>query len=341
MAAVAQPAATAQPPSSSGSVNIAAPPPIASATPAVPPVQSSPRPLSPDVVQITPPAKTQTQTPTRTPTASPVATTTSAVTVERNISPQGIVQTQVPVAVRQPTSKKDIVVVIDPGHGGKDPGAISRATGLQEKVVVLDISQRLKRILDSKGGYRAILTRERDIFIPLRERTNIARRHKADLFISIHADAVEGEGPRGASVYILSTKGASSQLARYLEKSENSVDLKWGVDVSKYDNDIQEALLDIQQDATLESSNVFGRHTIRELGKLGRVHKSNVERANFVVLRAPEIPSLLVETAFISNPEDARLLASPAYQDQLARGIANGIDSYFREHLPQHMLLAQ
>lgn len=359
--------ASAPPPvqTPAGRVNVAAPPPIQTSPPAQPIAAAPPVNIaSPDIVQVggsgrtaalivqgapiaSTPATPRTPTPTPTPStpalqitpASPPPTPTTAVAVSRNISSSGQVQTQ--TAVRQPVRKKDIVVVIDPGHGGKDPGAVSRATGLQEKGVVLAISQRLKRILDGKAGYRAVLTRDRDVFIPLRERTAIARRHQADLFISIHADAVESEGPRGSSVYILSTRGASSQLARYLANSENAVDLKWGVDVSKYDNEIQEALLDIQLDATLESSNVFGRHTIRELGKLGRTHKSNVERANFVVLRSPEIPSLLVETAFISNPEDAKLLASPAYQDQLARGIANGIDSYFREHLPQHMLLAQ
>ena len=307
-----------------GSVNIAAPPVLQA------PVQMSPvvnpQPSSPDVAIVAPPVQVQ----------SP-----PAFMVERNISASGKVQKQVPIVPPAGVSKKNIVVVIDPGHGGKDPGAISRATGLQEKMAVLAISQRLKRLLDAKPGYRAILTRDRDVFIPLRERTAIARRNKADLFVSIHADAVEGEGPRGSSVYMLSTKGASSQLARYLAKRENAVDLKWGVDVSKYDNDIQEALLDIQLDATLESSNVFGRHTIRELAKVGHTHKRSVERANFVVLRSPEIPSLLVETAFISNPEDARLLASPAHQDKIARGIASGIESYFREHLPQHMLLGK
>lgn len=335
-----------QPRQQPGSVSIAAPPvqnippPQYAQVPVSPPPASLP---SPDIVQISPPrnhaapvvtAPVATQTP-------PMPVAPPGMTVERNISPQGKVQAQVPVPVRQPAMKKDIVVVIDPGHGGKDPGAISRATGLQEKVAVLSIAQRLKRILDAKPGYRAILTRDRDIFIPLRDRTAIARRNKADLFVSIHADAVEGEGPRGSSVYMLSTKGASSQMARYLANRENAVDLKWGVDVSKYDNEIQEALLDIQLDATLEASNVFGRHVIGELGKVGHTHKRNVERANFVVLRSPEIPSLLVETAFISNPEDARLLASPAHQDKIARGIADGIESYFRVHLPQHMLLAQ
>lgn len=316
----------APPAVSTGGVSIAAPP-VVQAPPVV-----TPQPPSRDVAIASAPVSVQN-------TPAPVAL--PPVTVERNISAAGKVQKQVSVTPPAGAAKKNIVVVIDPGHGGKDPGAVSRATGLQEKVAVLAISKRLKHLLDAKPGYRAILTRDRDVFIPLRERTAIARRHKADLFVSIHADAVEGEGPRGSSVYMLSTKGASSQLARYLANRENAVDLKWGVDVSKYDNDIQEALLDIQLDATLESSNVFGRHVIGELGKVGHTHKRNVERANFVVLRSPEIPSLLVETAFISNPEDARLLASPAHQDKIARGIASGIERYFREHLPQHMLLGK
>lgn len=242
-------------------------------------------------------------------------------------------------APQSAVSKRDIIVAIDPGHGGKDPGAHSSTTGLLEKDAVLQIGLKLKQQIDAKRGFRAVMTRDKDIFIPLRQRMEIARRHGADLFVSVHADAVESAAPKGSSVYILSTRGASSQLAKYLANKENAVDLKWGVDVSKYDNEIQQALLNIQQEATLESSDVLARQTLKELARIGNVHKANVERANFVVLRSPEIPSMLVETAFISNPDEARLLASPAYQQKLAQGIANGIEKYFEEHLPQHMLL--
>lgn len=264
---------------------------------------------------------------------------TNLLTIEREVSPTGRVKVQKTLPTPATVKQRDIIVAIDPGHGGRDPGAHSRATGLKEKDAVLAIGKKLKQHLDAKRGFRAVMTRDRDIFIPLRQRMEIARKHGADLFVSVHADAVESSTPKGSSVYILSTRGASSQLAKYLANKENAVDLKWGVDVSKYDNEIQQALLNIQQEATLESSDVLARQTLRELSKVGKLHKSSVERANFVVLRSPEIPSMLVETAFISNPEEARLLASPVYQDKLAKGIANGIEKYFEEHLPQHMLL--
>ncbi|SUO92007.1 N-acetylmuramoyl-L-alanine amidase [Suttonella indologenes] len=270
--------------------------------------------------------------------AAPAQTT---VTIEREVTSNGLVQRKVEVSTPPLINKRDIVVCIDAGHGGKDPGAINQTLNLREKDLVLAISKRLQRQLDTMPGYRVVMTRNNDIFIPLRERTNICRRAKGDLFVSIHADAVERSEPSGSSVYILSTTGATSQLARYLANSENAVDLKWGVDVEKYDDDIQAALLNIQQEATLESSNILASKTISELGKIGKVHKRHVERANFTVLRSPEIPSMLVETAFISNLSDAKLLASQAYQEKLARAIAGSIDAYFREHLPQHMLLAR
>lgn len=275
------------------------------------------------------------------PPATIAASAQTTVTIEREVTSNGLVQRKVEVSTPPLINKRDIVVCIDAGHGGKDPGAINQTLNLREKDLVLAISKRLQRQLDTMPGYRVVMTRNNDIFIPLRERTNICRRAKGDLFVSIHADAVERSEPSGSSVYILSTTGATSQLARYLANSENAVDLKWGVDVEKYDDDIQAALLNIQQEATLESSNILASKTISELGKIGKVHKRHVERANFTVLRSPEIPSMLVETAFISNLSDAKLLASQAYQEKLARAIAGSIDAYFREHLPQHMLLAR
>lgn len=299
-----------------------------------------------------PPRATQTviATPATTPiprqeSPVPVVKTTvptaEAVTIEREVASNGLVQRKVEVKTAPIVNKRDILVCIDAGHGGKDPGAVNETLGVREKDLVLAIAKRLQRQLDTMPGYKVMMTRNNDTFIPLRERTNLCRRAKGDLFVSIHADAVERSEPSGSSVYILSTKGATSQLARYLANSENAVDLKWGVDVEKYDDDIQEALLNIQQEATLESSNVLASKTLSELAKIGKVHKSRVERANFTVLRSPEIPSMLVETAFISNLSDAKLLASQAYQEKLARAIAGSIDAYFREHLPQHMLLAR
>lgn len=270
-----------------------------------------------------------------------IAPASPPLTVERQISPSGEVEGKITINRPVIAVKRDIVVCVDPGHGGKDPGAHSTVTGAREKDAVLAIGKRLRTHLNTMPGYRVVMTRDSDTFIPLYQRPAKCRDAGGDLFVSIHADAVESQQPSGSSVYILSTRGASSQLAKYLAKKENAVDLKWGVDVSKYDNDIQQALLNIQQEATLESSHILAQETIVELGKIGNVHKSGVERANFVVLRSPEIPSMLVETAFISNPSEARLLATASYQDKLARGIAAGIDRYFREHLPQHMLLEQ
>lgn len=259
----------------------------------------------------------------------------------RQVTASGQVLTQAPVPVKPVLPQRDIVVGIDPGHGGKDPGAVSLATGLYEKTVVLQIGKRLRDIVNAKPGFRAVMTRDNDTFIPLYRRMSIARKKGADIFVSIHADAVEIGKPKGSSVYILSTRGATSELAKYLAKSENAVDLRWGVDVSKYDDEVQQALLDIQQEATLESSHILAKQTISALGRVGKVHKSSVERANFVVLRSPDIPSMLVETAFISTPSEAKLLANPVYQQKLAQGIADGIAKYFEEHLPQHMLLGQ
>ncbi|WP_298047777.1 N-acetylmuramoyl-L-alanine amidase [uncultured Cardiobacterium sp.] len=282
-------------------------------------------------------SKTVTQAPPpRLPESRP-----ATVTVERKISATGKVEKQSNIIAPASISKKTIVVAIDPGHGGKDTGAVNPGSGLREKDVVLQIAHRLKQHINSKKGFSAFLTRSDDTYIPLPERPGSARRRGADLFISIHADAVENSAPSGSSVYILSTKGATTAIGKYLESTENSVDLRWGVDVSKYDDDIQQALLGMQQEATIESSYILAQKTLNELGRIGKVHKGQVQRANFVVLRSPDIPSMLVETAFISNPDEARKLASPAYQEQLAQGIANGVVSYYKEHLPQHMLLGK
>lgn len=284
---------------------------------------------------------TSNQTVTQPPPSRPPESRPATVTVERKISATGKVEKQSNIIAPASISKKTIVVAIDPGHGGKDTGAVNPGSGLREKDVVLQIAHRLKKHINSKKGFSAFLTRSDDTYIPLPERPGSARRRGADLFISIHADAVENSAPSGSSVYILSTKGATTAIGKYLESTENSVDLRWGVDVSKYDDDIQQALLGMQQEATIESSYILAQKTLNELGRIGKVHKGQVQRANFVVLRSPDIPSMLVETAFISNPDEARKLASPAYQEQLAQGIANGVVSYYKEHLPQHMLLGK
>lgn len=276
-------------------------------------------------------------------TLPPKAELQSGQTVERKISSSGQVQASTPTVKPDLAKARDIVICLDPGHGGKDPGAHNTITGAKEKNVVLAIGLKLRRILAATPGYKVIMTRSSDIFIPLFERDKICRRAGGDLFISIHADAVgvpQSRQPSGSSVYILSTHGATSQLAKYLAQSENAVDLKWGVkDVQKYSSDMREALLNIQQEATLDSSNVLAKQTLAALSEVGDIHKNSVERANFVVLRSPEIPSMLVETAFISNLKEARKLVKSSYQQQIAEGIAQGVKDYFREHLPQHMLL--
>ncbi len=275
------------------------------------------------------------------PAYKPQRSAPATVTVERDISASGRIEKQNKIITPSSVSKRTIVVAIDPGHGGKDTGAVNPSTGLREKDVVLQIAHRLKKHLNAKKGFSAFLTRDGDTYIPLHERTAIARRRNADIFVSIHADSSESNEPSGASVFILSTKGATTQIGRYLERTENTVDQRWGIDVRKYDNDVQQALLGIQQDATIESSHALASRTLNELARLGNLHGKRVNSANFVVLRSLAVPSMLVETAFISNPNEARKLASPDYQEQLARGIAGGITRYFDEHLPQHMLLGK
>lgn len=235
-------------------------------------------------------------------------------------------------------NQKEIVIMIDPGHGGKDSGALGKK-GTREKDVVLQISKRLKRKIDAMPNMRAVLTRNRDKYITLRGRLRLARKHKADLFVSIHADAFTQSSVKGSSVFILSNRGATSEAARWLARRENSVDLKYGIDIGDYDKDVSNVLMQIQQDATIESSYMLAKKTLGEMKRIGKVHKHYVERAGFAVLKSPDIPSMLVETAFISNPAEEKRLKSKAYQEKLATSIAKGIKKYFDEHLPHHLLL--
>lgn len=265
---------------------------------------------------------------------------TPSVTLERHVSASGELEQQSALVQPPRNMRQSILVVLDAGHGGKDPGAPSPdIRGLNEKKVVLEIAKRVKTHLERTPNIRVDLTRKTDVYLGLRQRMQIARQKGADVFVSIHADAVNNPNPRGASVYILSTKGASSEIANYLANSENSAELKWGVDVDKYDDELQEMLLNIQQGGTLESSLLLAERVVGELSNVSRMHKKTVERANFMVLRSPDIPSILIETGFISNYQDAKLLSSPEHQDKLAQAIAQGIVRYFQENLPQHMLL--
>ncbi|MFC4728603.1 N-acetylmuramoyl-L-alanine amidase [Coralloluteibacterium thermophilus] len=236
-------------------------------------------------------------------------------------------------------NQRDLVIAIDAGHGGRDPGAIG-AAGTREKDITLAVARELARIVDAEEGMRAVLTRDRDVFIPLQRRYQIAREARADLFISIHADASPREAPSGSSVYVLSHRGASSEAARWLADKENAADLVGGVSLEGKDGVLASVLLDLSQSATMKASDDAARHVLQGLRQLGKTHKSNVEYANFVVLRSPDVPSMLVETAFISNREDERRLNDPAHRARLAQALLGGIRGYFNSQPPPGTLFA-
>lgn len=228
----------------------------------------------------------------------------------------------------QATRTGPLLIALDPGHGGEDPGAIGPG-GTREKDVVLAIAKRLKRLIDAQPNMRAYLTRDKDFFVPLHVRVQKARRVKADLFMSIHADAWIKPSARGSSIYALSQNGATSTAARWLAQQENNADLIGGLNLGDHNKQVAQLLLDLSTTAQIADSMRVGGRVLQELGRIHRLHKSKVERAGFAVLRAPDIPSILVETAFISNPEEERLLRSPAHQDKLAQALMRGINGYF------------
>ena len=233
----------------------------------------------------------------------------------------------------EPAVNRLHTVVLDAGHGGEDPGAIGRG-GSYEKNVTLSIARRLKRKIDAEPGMRAVLTRDGDYFVPLHQRVTRARRVRADLFVSIHADAFVRPEANGSSVYVLSERGASSSAARWLAQKENDADLVGGVNLARQDGHIARTLLDLSQTATINDSFKLGRAMLGELGTVNRLHKPEVEQAGFAVLRAPDIPSVLVETAFISNPQEERRLNDEAYQEQMANALMRGIKRYFEVNAP-------
>ncbi len=238
--------------------------------------------------------------------------------------------------------KRDIVVAIDAGHGGEDPGAIG-PNGVFEKDVVLEISRRIYRLLDAEEGITPVMIRTGDYYVPLIRRTQLAREHRADLFLSIHADAFHRPSARGASVYALSERGASSETASWLARRENRADLIGGVgDVSLNDKDdvLAQVLLDLSVTASLSASLDVGSRVLGSLGDVARLHSPRVEQAAFRVLRSPDIPSILVETGFISNPEEARLLNTANYQQRLARAIVAGVRAHLEDEAPPGTLLA-
>ena len=226
-----------------------------------------------------------------------------------------------------------ITIALDPGHGGEDPGAIGRA-GSQEKMVTLAIVHRLKRLIDGEKNMRCIMTRDGDYFIPLHHRVLKARQVQADLFVSVHADAFIKPTARGSSVFVLSEHGASSSAARWMAQRENAADLIGGVNLDVKDPYLARTLLDLSQTATNSDSLKVGKAVLGELGNINQLHRGQVEQAAFAVLKAPDIPSILVETAFISNPAEEKRLNDDAYQDQMAAAILRGIKRYFAKNPP-------
>jgi N-acetylmuramoyl-L-alanine amidase len=226
-----------------------------------------------------------------------------------------------------------ITVALDPGHGGEDPGAIG-ATGLREKDVVLAIAKRLKARIEQHPNMRVMLTRDGDYFVPLGTRVEKARKVQADLFVSIHADAFVQPSARGSSVFVLSEKGASSSAARWLANKENEADNIGGVNVPRHDPQVASVLLDLSTTAQITDSLKLGKAVLGEIGGINRLHKGSVEQAGFAVLKAPDIPSILIETAFISNPEEEAKLRNIEYQDKLADAVMTGIRHYFAKNPP-------
>jgi len=240
--------------------------------------------------------------------------------------------------VDQPRAGKPIVdrlvtITLDPGHGGEDPGAIGRG-GSYEKHVTLAVAKRLQAKIDAEPNMRAVLTRDTDFFVPLHMRVQKARRLRSDLFISIHADAFVRPDANGSSVFALSESGASSSAARYLAQKENAADLVGGVNIDVKDPMLARTLLDLSQTATISDSLKLGKAVLSAIGGINRLHKASVEQAGFAVLKAPDIPSILIETAFISNPAEEKRLNDEAYQDKMAEAIMSGIRKYFAKNPP-------
>ena len=233
----------------------------------------------------------------------------------------------------KPVVDRMVTITLDPGHGGEDPGAVG-AAGSYEKNVTLAVAKRLKAKIDAEPNMRAVLTRDTDYFVPLHVRVQKARRVRSDLFISIHADAFIRADANGSSVFALSESGASSSAARYLAQKENAADLIGGVNIDVKDRMLARTLLDLSQTATISDSLKLGKSVLGELSGINRLHKASVEQAGFAVLKAPDIPSILVETAFISNPEEERRLNDDAYQDKMAEAILSGMRKYFAKNPP-------
>lgn len=235
---------------------------------------------------------------------------------------------------------RDVVVAIDAGHGGDDPGAIGRRLKAKEKHITLSIARKLKKIIDKQPGMRAVLTRDGDYYVGLRKRMRIARKHHADLFVSIHADAFRSSKAHGSSVFVLSRRGTSSEAARWLAAKENAADLVGGVSLDDKDDVLASVLLDLSQTGTQAGSMSAAAKVHREMARIGKQHGKKVQQAGFMVLKSPDIPSMLIETGFISNPGEERKLSNKKYQQKVAATIFKGINAYFQAEPPVGTLIA-
>ena len=268
------------------------------------------------------------------PTPAPASTEAKPEPAARQL-PTPVVEPAKPAPAEKsrPEVMRLVTIALDAGHGGEDPGARGKG-GSREKQVTLTIARKLKAIVDAEPNMRAVLTRDGDYYLALRSRVEKARRAKADLFVSIHADAFVRAHAHGSSVFALSERGATSAAARWLAKRENDADLIGGVNLDVKDRHLAQTLLDLSQTATIQDSIKLARSVLTELGGVNTLHKENVEQAGFAVLKAPDIPSILVETAFISNPEEENRLNDDAYQDKMAHAMFRGIKRYFARNPP-------
>jgi N-acetylmuramoyl-L-alanine amidase len=243
-------------------------------------------------------------------------------------------------AKHAPSDARDLIIAVDAGHGGEDPGAIGK-NGTREKDVVLAIARELALKINAEAGMKAVLTRGGDYFVPLRDRMRRARAQQADLFVSIHADSIRDRSIDGSSVYILSQRGATDEASRWLAERENASDLIGGVSLDDKDDVLASVLLDLSQSASLNASQVAAERVLRQLTQAGEVRKHEVQQARFMVLKSPDIPSMLVETAYISNPQEELRLRTPAHQALLAAAIRQGVHDYFYANPPQGTRIAQ
>ena len=308
--------------------------------PDVQPASSQPNPASPPQPQ-----------PTSTPSLPRPVPTTTANGVPTRIAtgvPAPVVSKPETAGAPDPRGKtaqtlragmRPLIIAIDAGHGGQDPGAVG-PSGKREKDITLAIARELARQINATPGLKAYLTRDTDMFIPLNHRARLARGAKADMFISIHADAAENRSAKGSSVYVLSLKGASSQRARWLADKENASDLIGGVRLAQTDDMLTNVLLDLTQSGHMKASEDAGNHILSGLKRIGNNHKPHIERANFAVLRTSDMPAMLVETAFLSNPDEEKRLMDPAFQRTVARAVLDGVNTYFTSQPPPGTLYA-